>query len=77
MTASLNRICQQLQADPAADIAFVRGQQELVQRHTEYILRRIDLLESVADRFQSAKRVVAVELSDIESALHNLDSWVI
>lgn len=77
MTASLNRIYQQLQADPAADVTFVLGQQELVQRHTEYIRRRIDLLESVADRFQSAKRAAAVELSDIESALHNLDSWAI
>lgn len=73
----MSRLCQQLQADPAADITFAHSQQELVQRHTEYIRRRIDLLESVADRFQSAKRVVAVELSDIESALHNLDSWVI
>lgn len=76
MSASLSRIYQQLQADPLADSTIVCRQQELVHRHTEYVRRRVDLLESIADRFQLAKRTAAVELSNIESALLNLDSWV-
>ena len=76
MSATLNRIYQQLQADPLADLTMVCRQREFVYRHTECIHRRAILLDSIAERFQSAKRNATLELSDIESALLNLDSWI-